>query len=343
MRRNKRKMGVFNSQGYGLGRSGSSARRICMTQQPICLLGGPLIYVPILDNHFLSYFNPFCFSSMSSKRGRKRDDNLPFSQSREAQRDFRRRCRNHLEELQQRVEELEEENYWFRMTLGLPPSNRPPLGRGPTGRDKSKIYERSPVSSGQSSSTSIPNQELFSFNPSSHTINVSKSSVCAKPMHPTDAHSPWVNITSPEGHQSEYSPYPYLNNSLPTSSSRNSTSNTLSTSVHSHSSDGSLLHNYSGRNLRYPTLRGDPYTSSPFEPQHHGNLHGQSPSPAASLYPQIPHQPSQHHSPVSYAPAHRRDDLQNSHTLSELAPIQDHHSPPARYLGGARRSTPPHL
>lgn len=68
-----------------------------MTQQPICLLGGPLIYVPILDNHFLSYFNPFCFSSMSSKRGRKRDDNLPFSQSREAQRDFRRRCRNHLE------------------------------------------------------------------------------------------------------------------------------------------------------------------------------------------------------------------------------------------------------
>lgn len=270
------------------------------------------------------------------------------------------------QELQQRVEELEEENYWFRMTLGLPPSNRPPLGRGPTGRDKSKIYERTPVSSGQSSSTSIPNQELFSFNPSSHTINVSKSSVCAKPMHPTDAHSPWANITSPEGHQSEvrqqsnpsyqpsppvaplplkYSPYPYLNNSLPTSSSRNSTSNTLSTSVHSHSSDGSLQHNYSGRNLRYPTLRGDPYTSSPFEAQHHGNLHGQSPSPAASLYPQIRHQPLQHtrDSPVSYASAHRRADLQNSHTLSELAPIQDHHSPPARYLGGARRSRPPHL
>lgn len=40
--------------------------------------------------------------------------------------------------LEQRVEELEEENKTLRAALNLPPANRPTLGKGPTGKDKPK-------------------------------------------------------------------------------------------------------------------------------------------------------------------------------------------------------------
>jgi hypothetical protein len=40
--------------------------------------------------------------------------------------------------LEQRVAELEEENGNLRAALNLPPSNMPPLGKGPTGKDKPK-------------------------------------------------------------------------------------------------------------------------------------------------------------------------------------------------------------
>ena len=41
-----------------------------------------------------------------------------------------------LQALEERVTELEEENEYFRKALNLPPSTRPPLGRGPTGKDQ---------------------------------------------------------------------------------------------------------------------------------------------------------------------------------------------------------------
>ncbi|KAI9057217.1 hypothetical protein FKP32DRAFT_1681599 [Trametes sanguinea] len=75
---------------------------------------------------------------MSSKRGRKRNDNLPPNRARDVQRAFRARRAAHLEALEQRVAELEEENNTLRAALNLPPANRPPLGRGPTGKDKPK-------------------------------------------------------------------------------------------------------------------------------------------------------------------------------------------------------------
>lgn len=43
--------------------------------------------------------------------------------------------------------ELEQENDSLRNSLGLPPAHRPPLGRGPTGKDKAKPYERGATSS----------------------------------------------------------------------------------------------------------------------------------------------------------------------------------------------------
>ena len=93
---------------------------------------------------------------MSSKRGRKRDDNLPPNRARDVQRAFRAKRAAHLQvrcfrtsilvwphnaslhsqALEQRVNELEEENKYYRKVLGLPPSPRPSLGRGPTGKDR---------------------------------------------------------------------------------------------------------------------------------------------------------------------------------------------------------------
>ncbi|KAF9516998.1 hypothetical protein BS47DRAFT_1256816, partial [Hydnum rufescens UP504] len=72
----------------------------------------------------------------TSKRGRKRDDNLPPNRARDVQRAFRARRASHLEALEQRVIILEDENTRLRAALDLPPSDRPPLGTGPTGRGK---------------------------------------------------------------------------------------------------------------------------------------------------------------------------------------------------------------
>ncbi|KAJ6614520.1 hypothetical protein B0H10DRAFT_1675190, partial [Mycena sp. CBHHK59/15] len=75
---------------------------------------------------------------MSSKRGRKPNNNLAPSRALDAPRQFRAHRAGHLQALEQRVSELEEENYLMRQQLGMPPPNRPQLGRGPTGRDKTK-------------------------------------------------------------------------------------------------------------------------------------------------------------------------------------------------------------
>ncbi|KAF8558221.1 hypothetical protein OG21DRAFT_1380900, partial [Imleria badia] len=78
---------------------------------------------------------------MSSKRGRKRNDNLPPNRARDVQRAFRARRAAHLQALEMRVSELEEENNCLRAALNLPPANRPTLGKGPTGKDKPKTLD----------------------------------------------------------------------------------------------------------------------------------------------------------------------------------------------------------
>lgn len=95
---------------------------------------------------------------MSSKRGRKVNKDLPPSRARDVQRAFRARRAAHLEvcrtqhpppthrlmcmrqALEERVAVLEQENALLRATLKLPPSDRPVLGRGPTGKEKPKTF-----------------------------------------------------------------------------------------------------------------------------------------------------------------------------------------------------------
>ncbi|KAJ7938990.1 hypothetical protein B0H13DRAFT_1584724, partial [Mycena leptocephala] len=75
---------------------------------------------------------------MSFKCGSKRNDNLPPNPADNKQHAFRARRAAHLEALQQRISELEEENGRLLQALNLPPANYSPMGRGPTGRDKPK-------------------------------------------------------------------------------------------------------------------------------------------------------------------------------------------------------------
>ncbi|KAJ7220085.1 hypothetical protein GGX14DRAFT_695178 [Mycena pura] len=108
---------------------------------------------------------------MSSKRGRKRNDSLPPNRARDVQRAFRARRAAHLQALEQRVSELEEENSCLRQALNLPQANREPLGKGPTGKDKPKQpYEppsaiHFPPSSRESSSADSPTSERDSASP----------------------------------------------------------------------------------------------------------------------------------------------------------------------------------
>ncbi|KIK62540.1 hypothetical protein GYMLUDRAFT_104290, partial [Collybiopsis luxurians FD-317 M1] len=106
---------------------------------------------------------------MSSKRGRKRNDNLPPNRARDVQRAFRARRAAHLQALEQRVTELEEENTCLRQALNLPPANRPVLGKGPTGKDKPKTFD-SPgltpsIIESRDSSGSPPSTRLGSYSP----------------------------------------------------------------------------------------------------------------------------------------------------------------------------------
>lgn len=108
-----------------------------------------------------------------SKRGRKRDDNLPPNRARDVQRAFRARRASHLEALEARVVVLEEENARFRALLDLPASDRPPLGTGPTGRGKLTCYISPPPGSikdvpGSSRSSSSPSNSPLTANQHLH-------------------------------------------------------------------------------------------------------------------------------------------------------------------------------
>ena len=96
---------------------------------------------------------------MSAKRGRKRDDNLPPNRARDAQRAFRARRAMHLQELEARMIELEEENAALRRALNLPPANRPPLGSGPTGKNPPKPRPSSAPAAVQVQQVVVPQEQ----------------------------------------------------------------------------------------------------------------------------------------------------------------------------------------
>ncbi|KAF8742684.1 hypothetical protein AX14_002909 [Amanita brunnescens Koide BX004] len=131
-------------------------------------------------SHFLKWLPPTYRSEMSSKRGRKRNDNLPPNRARDVQRAFRARRAAHLQSLEQRVSELEEENGYLRQALGLPPSNRPLLGKGPTGKDKPRLDDMTVSSASsvigmhesgrESSNGGSPSSRTSSLSPSTLTL-----------------------------------------------------------------------------------------------------------------------------------------------------------------------------
>ncbi|GJE94506.1 hypothetical protein PsYK624_106760 [Phanerochaete sordida] len=133
---------------------------------------------------------------MSSKRGRKRNDNLPPNRARDVQRAFRARRAAHLEALENRVTELEDENNMLRAALALPPANRPPLGKGPTGKDKPKPYSprtqppaivtAEPVASTSALSTNgLPPLSALPLAPASRTESPSSTSTRTHSMSPS--------------------------------------------------------------------------------------------------------------------------------------------------------------
>ncbi|KAG9118848.1 hypothetical protein FRC07_006437, partial [Ceratobasidium sp. 392] len=91
-----------------------------------------------------------------SSRGRKRNDNLPPSRAREVQRAFRARRKQHLSALEERIDVLETENARLRQMLALPPSDRQPLGRGPTGREPARRVSTPGASGSASGPTTAP-------------------------------------------------------------------------------------------------------------------------------------------------------------------------------------------
>ncbi|KIP08061.1 hypothetical protein PHLGIDRAFT_70108 [Phlebiopsis gigantea 11061_1 CR5-6] len=136
---------------------------------------------------------------MSSKRGRKRNDNLPPNRARDVQRAFRARRAAHLEASPNRVAELEEENNTLRAALSLPPANRPALGKGPTGKDKPKSYAPRPniLASQGGSSAMLGNGMSRTESPSSastRTHSMSPTSMVASLNAP--APPPVVSVDS---------------------------------------------------------------------------------------------------------------------------------------------------
>lgn len=93
---------------------------------------------------------------MAAVRGRKRTEDPTPNRARDIQRAFRARRAAHLESLEDRIHELEEENNYFRALLQMPPANRPALGKGPTGRGLAKSRSRITVDNINASATSSP-------------------------------------------------------------------------------------------------------------------------------------------------------------------------------------------
>ncbi|KDQ57241.1 hypothetical protein JAAARDRAFT_35858 [Jaapia argillacea MUCL 33604] len=281
---------------------------------------------------------------MSSKRGRKRNDNLPPNRARDVQRAFRARRAAHLQAMEKRVEELEEENNRLRAALNLPPANRPSLGKGPTGKDKPKSYSSSsgppllpsplPSVSGATSSGGSPaSSRTSSLSPSAMTAAVHTS------PHPLQGmeNSPWDHPFLRE-ERTESRPSP-VSSTFPLSSvnsishkqqaqfSFNSTSSSLPSSSRqmlpssiyippapqqnfSHSADRPPHSGgYDSSSFLLRDLREEPqsysYSQSSFPSPHQSQMHPPPLSESTSMPAQLSY--SQRDSPLSSLPfSHRR-------------------------------------
>ncbi|KAF8802543.1 hypothetical protein BYT27DRAFT_7146346 [Phlegmacium glaucopus] len=256
---------------------------------------------------------------MSSKRGRKRNDNLPPNRARDVQRAFRARRAAHLQALEERVSELETENDYLRQALSLPPSSRPPLGRGPTGKDRPRTFDTSSL---QSLSPHPSRESSVDLSPTSRPSSQSPSSIAAsmtsRPVAVMQA-SAWNEsmLLDDQSHQSQHShqhsdlaepsssPYhlspmtapvstkQYLSyvNSIASSSRQLPNDIYLSSpNTYAQSPDRPIGGNYGGHNfpprgeirdeIRQQYVYTHPY-------QHDPNMRSQSPSPITQSNPHI--------------------------------------------------------
>ncbi|KAF8072037.1 hypothetical protein FPV67DRAFT_1411313 [Lyophyllum atratum] len=264
---------------------------------------------------------------MSSKRGRKRNDNLPPNRARDVQRAFRARRAAHLLALEQRVSELEVENAKLRKMVGWPPDDRPPLGKGPTGKDKPREIDGG-SGIGSHAVDFFSSRDSESADSSSRTSSLSPSAMVetsSRAMHVIDPES-WEQALTMNDHNDQTSDvgppepsyqlppmappvstkpiYPsgygtVLSSSLPSSSSRSpipsSTSTMYMTSPagYSHSNERHLGGSYSSPSFvaRGGEMRVD-------SPRQHYSYHqpayqGHDPN----IHPQSP-------PPLSTTPAH---------------------------------------
>jgi hypothetical protein len=312
---------------------------------------------------------------MSSKRGRKRNDNLPPNRARDVQRAFRARRAAHLQALESRVTELEEENNHLRAALNLPPANRPPLGKGPTGKDKPKNSESSAaggnhplLSSRESSSADSPSSiRTGSVSPSS----MPSSSTATRSV-PVIQSSNWdqsliMNDQSPElpaASTSTYhlppmsAPKPIQYNSYPNpapmTTSRNSLSGGSMYMNYSHSADrpmSSASYTASTTYMVRGDNREDPrqysYSQPTFSSPHEPSLSHPSPtSPIPHMHPQQqhhnhnPHQ-QQHPHQHQHQQPHNSHSQHSSHSQHPSHAIHREPTPANSYPGPRRSQTDP--
>ncbi|PPQ97918.1 hypothetical protein CVT26_002989 [Gymnopilus dilepis] len=254
---------------------------------------------------------------MSFKGGRKRNDNLPPTRARDVQRAFRARRAAHLQALEQRISELEEENGCLRQALNLPPSTRPPLGRGPTGIDKPKPYDRSRfqslslLSGHDSSSADCPTSRVSSESPLAATVSMFSRSMTVVELsawndtiklvdhqqpqqpqqHQQQQHHSQPELTTPSEPAYHIAPIPIKPIQCPTysttfpSASRSLSNNlyTAPTIHHPHSSDRPLCQSYNSHDFDFlqeiPEEHCTHYSYLQTFPSHDANMHNQTPPP----------------------------------------------------------------
>jgi hypothetical protein len=262
---------------------------------------------------------------MSSKRGRKRNDNLPPNRAREVQRTFRARRAAHLDvspssrlslpslshpsaisysflslsqALEQRIAELEEENSNLRAALNLPPSQRPPLGKGPTGKEKAKPPSARPprvstdleaVSRAGSSADPPTSTRAQSLPPSTVTATMRPSPNAVR-------RDPSMMMDEEQNQQATHSSSPSTG----------------------HRSSGVPAHTKAPSRSTYP---------SPAQSSSHANLPGTMYPPVASRGPQHYDHPSDH--PVTELYTGRNDPVRDLREEQQRFPhSQPYHSGP---------------
>ncbi|KAG6909939.1 hypothetical protein DXG01_014208 [Tephrocybe rancida] len=305
---------------------------------------------------------------MSSKRGRKRNDNLPPNRARDVQRAFRARRAAHLLALEERVSELEEENSTLREMVGWPPDDRPPLGKGPTGKDKPKLEDSGGGSPAVNFFSSHGSESADSSPRTTSSLSPAAVPGSSRDMHVIDSET-WegaYTMNDPNDQQPE-SPYHLthtaapvstkplypsaygggLPSSLPPSLSRSPISPAAtgsylsSTAPYSHSSERHLGGSYSsssfvgrGEITRVESPRQHySYDTPPSYHNHDAHMHSESPPPSATT--------SSH--PQSHAPLHQRDTASpftHRRAAAEQYSVNQMHLPPAAQMQAHQSSRP---